>query len=319
MADARTLLLAGVATRLQVEDEVLAAAVANGLGDCPSASAAPELHITDAAPSPPLPDEEPDGIYQAVRVWRRDEVLSIAWGSVLSARVDGTTAVLGRAEASADDVIRAVRQVLPFVIGHLLGTHGVVVLHAGAVLVDGGAALVLGTTGAGKSTLVFAARSAGRGILSDDLVAVRAGDGGPVVIGIPRPLALAADGPDGLPSDAKAIGSDGRGRWQFPLEGVRDAHPVAAVLVVEHSAEQEGHLEALAASELLEVVVNASLAAADPARLRAAFPVLASVSRLPGWLLGHGADPETRMDVGARLLDVVDGRAASDQVSRLRR
>jgi hypothetical protein len=173
------------------------------------------------------------------------------------------------------------------------------------VLLDGGAALLLGGTGAGKSTLVFAARSDGRGVLADDIVAVRAGAAGPEAIGIPRPLALSTAGPDGLPSGARAIGLDGRDRWQFPLDGVPGAHSVSTVLLVEHSTRPEGSVEPLGPSEVFDALMGSYLAATDPGRLRSGLPVLAALSRLPGWRLGHGADPDTRLRVGARLLDSV--------------
>ena len=49
------------------------------------------------------------------------------------------------------------------------------VLHAGAVAYEGAAALIVGASGAGKSTTVLACAMAGAGFLGDDLVLVESG------------------------------------------------------------------------------------------------------------------------------------------------
>ena len=62
-------------------------------------------------------------------------------------------------------------------------------------------------------------------------------------------------------------------------------------------------IEPVSASSVWDAVLGSFVSAPDPSRLRAAFPVLAAVSRLPGWRLGHGSDPATRLRVAAGLLD----------------
>ena len=304
MAGPSTLLLAGVPTRVQIDDPLLAAAVLDGLGELPVIDAPAELVITDDGDSTP-PAGDPDDTLGVVQAWRREGVLFLTWEPVLEARSDDRRVVLARRGGDQATVGRAVRQLLPQAMGHLLGAHGRVLLHGGAVLDASNAIVVLGPTGTGKSTLVYAARSAGRAVLSDDLVVITRDGEALEATGIPRALSVATDGPDGPPAGARTITGDIRERWQVPLEGVGGAHRVAAVVVTEHSTAPGGHLERLTASELWDIVLASHFAAGDPSRLRAAFPVLAAVSRLPGWRLGHGRDPATRLEVGARLLDSI--------------
>lgn len=304
MTGHRTVLIAGVPTRLQVVDPWLAAAVIDGLGELPTTDASAELVITDHGdPTPPAGD--PDATLGVVQAWHREGVLFLTWGSVLEARADHCGVVLVRHGGDEAAAGRAVRHLLPQALGHLLGAHGRVLLHGGAVLDGSGAIVVLGPTGSGKSTLVYAARSAGRAVLSDDLVVITRDGDDPEATGIPRPLSVATDEPDGLPADARAMQGDVRKRWQFPLDGVEGAHRVVAVVVSGHSDEPGGHLEELTASELWDAVLGSHFAAGEPSRLRAAFPVLAAVSRLPGWRLGHGSDPVTRLPVAAHLFDEI--------------
>jgi hypothetical protein len=63
------------------------------------------------------------------------------------------------------------------VLGLALRLRGAACVHASAVAVEGGALLVCGPTGAGKSTTAAAFASRGRKILSDDVAALDGGGG----------------------------------------------------------------------------------------------------------------------------------------------
>lgn len=92
-------------------------------------------------------------------------------------------------------------QVLPL----MLSRSGRVVLHAGAVAIDGRAVVFAGPTGSGKSTLVAACAQAGAEVLCDDsLVVYRSADGW---MGVPSYPALRL-----WLSALERVGWTGRGR-----------------------------------------------------------------------------------------------------------
>ena len=92
--------------------------------------------------------------------------------SVLSA--DGTRVVGAPGEEGFAGWQRLlVAQVLPFA----AVLQGLEVLHAGAVVCDGGAVALAGPSGSGKTSLALALQRRGAGLLADDVVAVeRVGD-----------------------------------------------------------------------------------------------------------------------------------------------
>lgn len=63
----------------------------------------------------------------------------------------------------------------------LLHQRGLLALHASAVSVSGGAVIFLGMPGAGKSTTAAALHQNGHAVLSDEVVAIYAGEGVPLV------------------------------------------------------------------------------------------------------------------------------------------
>lgn len=77
-------------------------------------------------------------------------------------------------------------QLVPRIVSHLGG----LVLHAGAVNIQGGAVLFLGETGQGKSTLSASFHQIGNPILSDDAVLIRQGNAGFVARAIVPSLRL---------------------------------------------------------------------------------------------------------------------------------
>lgn len=92
--------------------------------------------------------------------------------------------------SSEDDVLVFL---MGTVMGALLQQRGLLVLHAGGVVVNGKAVIFPGQSGAGKSTLTAGLYKRGYQFLSDDLCAVTLHNGEPAVIpGFPR-LKLWAD------------------------------------------------------------------------------------------------------------------------------
>jgi hypothetical protein len=84
---------------------------------------------------------------------------------------DGTCITLQRSPASEDPVVAF--QFLHSVMAALLHQRGNLVLHANAVLVEGGVTVLSGESGAGKSTLLAELAARGYPMLSDDVTALR--------------------------------------------------------------------------------------------------------------------------------------------------
>ena len=121
------------------------------------------------------------------------------------ARVTAGEAVLGGAAAGYRRWV-AVRNSMLFVLARLLLAQDRFLLHGAAVRRDERALLVVGESGAGKSSLAYAAHLAGWQVLGDDMVAVEAATAGCTRRGIPRVPTIPGDvaaGADGepLPND----------------------------------------------------------------------------------------------------------------------
>ena len=156
----------------------------------------------------------------------RDQV-HLFWGDVGSFLVRGGREIIVEPAAGVEESVLRL-----FILGPalavLLHQRGRLVLHGSAVALDGGAVVFLGGPGWGKSTLAAALYARGHGILADDVTAVDADAGRPMVFpGFPQlklwPEAAAAlgDGPETLlrihPMLEKRARPAGRGFPEAPL------------------------------------------------------------------------------------------------------
>jgi hypothetical protein len=91
------------------------------------------------------------------------------------------------------------------VFGMVLRLRGLTCLHASAIAVGGGALLVCGAAGAGKSTTAAAFAARGRAVLADDVAALERGPGGFTVRGAYPHLRLWPDAVRSLLGDASAL------------------------------------------------------------------------------------------------------------------
>lgn len=100
--------------------------------------------------------------------------------------VEGGDRVTLERNPGADDEVMAFF-LLNVVMAAVLRRRGLLVLHANAAVAPGGAVLVLGDSGAGKSTTLAGLLGRGCALLSDDVTALRAGVDGlvDVVPGVP--------------------------------------------------------------------------------------------------------------------------------------
>lgn len=252
------------------------------------------------------PDAEPER-YGEMEVWREREALLVHHPSGAFARVAVGVAVIS---ARGPATVRAFRQLFPFIVTHLLAPGGRFVVHAGVVAIDGKAVLLLGVTGAGKSTLVHAARLDGWAALGDDLAVVRARDGEVEGRAIARPLNVPAE--VGMASGASLLAGDPRGRWELPVAVSSDWLLIGAVVHVVHGSDRESDLGSWEATAVLRTLVGAFASAPEVESLQRWLPVAAALSRLPAWELRHGTDPSTRLAGAARSLAAVRTRLGRD-------
>ncbi|MCL4509148.1 MAG: hypothetical protein M1296_06450 [Chloroflexi bacterium] len=125
------------------------------------------------------------------------------------------------------------------VVPYLLNRHGYPVLHAGAVVLNGGAIAFVAPTGQGKSSLVAALLHRQAALLTDDALPLKLTHGS--VFGIPGPrrikvwpdsaehvLSLHAETLSRVPGSVKCV-IEGDGYFQQP----QDAAPVSAIYVLQ--------------------------------------------------------------------------------------
>lgn len=252
----------------------------------------------------PHPVRPPDCVAQHMSFWAEGDSDVVATQSGCTARVWRGRALLDPGSGGA----RAIHALLLPVLSLLVAQRNACLAHGAAVLLstdpEAPAFLVVGGSGRGKSTLVAATLSRGVGVLSDDLLVLRCRSGRLEVSGVPQPLSLPAD-QQALPVAGHAIPNDPRGRL-FAAAGhslVTGSHPVAGVLLVEHSTEAGGHLNSATASEVLRWVLASTVEGLNPGTARHSFPYAAAAARMPAWRLGHAADPLRRIPAAVDRLE----------------
>lgn len=124
------------------------------------------------------------------------------------------------------------------VMGALLHQRNILVLHAGAIAVNGESVIFSGISGVGKSTLTAGLHRRGYPFLADDLCAVNAVNGHPSVISGFSRLKLWADTLKKLETDTnnlKAVRWGGRlEKYFMPVETIHgEPVPIKAVFVLQ--------------------------------------------------------------------------------------
>jgi hypothetical protein len=89
--------------------------------------------------------------------------------------------------------------VLEYLVTRLLGRHDGALIHASTAIVDGGAYVFVGHSGAGKSTMAALAEAAGATIPTDDRTIITVRGGQPAAWGTPWHGSLVRKSPEGAP------------------------------------------------------------------------------------------------------------------------
>lgn len=243
----------------------------------------------DASPLD-LPDREPDVAELGFRQWFLDDHTVVVddhgvtqgWSSGAAVRV------------SAPGEVRNLERVLGTLLARSLVDRGLKVFHAaGLCAPDGVALLALGTTGAGKSTLVAAGLQAGWQVLADDLVVVRVEAGEVWLAGFPRRLAVPSELAVGLPGEPLVGDPRGRSRLE-PSLLTPGWHRARGVVLIGHATQAQSVTESVGARAVLDLAVGSTLVSLNAEVRRATFTTSVALSRLPAVWLGHGQDPARR-------------------------
>lgn len=303
-----TVLIGGVPTRLSAADPSRRRAIDALFGGClpVAASNAAGIAVAFAVAAPETPDRAPDVEYSEVRLWFTPGGLGCRHVSGLVAERHGDLITVG-GDADERDLDRSFRRAVQPALIDALAERGRHSLHAAALVRDGRAIIAIGSTGAGKSTLSYAAGTSERGwrVLTDDIAWVTLDDDVIEVSGLPKPLQVPDNTLAQPPEGARRLDNDARNRWVLPQELV--AHdervPVIGLLVIQH-ADSDGHLEPHPSGPgLLAQLVQTHPFSASAERVRAFFPVAGALSRLPVLVLRHDADPSKRVAVAVELLE----------------
>ncbi len=320
--------MAGQDLELAADDERRWEAIEALFAGCADSTQSPQLRLRFDRWPPGLPDRAPDLEYTGIDVWLGGDGAACRSASGVAARrhgddihvggpADDRPAADGARDPALDsglDLASAFRRSVQHVLADALAEHGRQTLHAASISCGERVVVALGGTGAGKSTLAYAASRRGWSVLSDDLTFVTNTGDRLLAWGLPKPLNVPID----LIGSGPVIPNDARNRVRVPLEhvDVQSAGTVSAVLLVEHAA-GAGHLQRIEPGPaLLKTLVPSFPLAPDRRRMRELFPIAAALSRLPAWTLNHDADPGRRLDVAGSLLEQVAEALALDPADR---
>ncbi|BDG05659.1 hypothetical protein [Anaeromyxobacter oryzae] len=240
-----------------VKVEVDAALAAGALlGGFPPASPGPPALVLAVAPDP-LPPQDPGAVpsffHETLRCSVRHGSFRVRDGaSVLTVAADGRRIEVA---GPTTDGVSELAVLVAVVVA--LRHHGLFHLHAAALEGgDGPRVLVVGTSGAGKTTLALALAAAGLTPLGDDAVLLTR-RGGPLrVVGFPRPFHVGARTAAAFPALAPHLGAPGReGKRPLDARAALGAHPSGAMrspdllLLPEITADDETQVEPAGSAE----------------------------------------------------------------------
>ncbi len=166
--------------------------------------------------------------------------------------------IMPEAGASVDDILVFL---MGSAMGALLHQRNILVIHAGAISVNGGSVVFSGSSGIGKSTLVAGFHQRGYPFLADDVCAITMANGHPAVVpGFPR-LKLWADVLKKLNTDKEALKSIRWGqdlkKYFLPVDTIQNTPvPLKSVFVLQTTNTDKMENTALKGGEKIDPIID---------------------------------------------------------------
>ncbi len=245
--------------------------------------------------------------------WIEDLKLTVGHDLGAIARVDDASLTI-ECPPTLDDRGRAIRQLLFSALSWWFERQGRLLLHGAMIARGTEAALIVGETGAGKSTVAYAALRAGWDLCSDDLVIVDASGESPRGAGIPKPLSI-----DRALADPRADGAyeplrgDDRNRvWLDDRTLATGWRTLRMILGVGHDP-GAGALVPMLHDDSMDLVFGASLESERPSVVVRHLKTFVTLAGLPSYELLHATNETIRLARAAELVDQAWELAGGDQ------
>ncbi len=264
------------------------------------AEASVTMILGPVAPVPP--DRSADQNMDVVEGWFEGPTVWMRIGNAV-ARISEAAVEIGGAIDNAVDY-KSIDLMVQFGIAAAVTAPDRIMVHGAVIARADAALLIVGRSGAGKSTVATAALVNGWDLLTDDLAVARPGLG--TVQGVARPPRLPAGLAGRFGIDGR-VEPGGRGRIVLPAATLRTGpRRLVGLVVIEHG--DAGHLERLAPGDIHAIDGSFAVPPFKPVLRRHLAPAAALVS-LPTFRLSLAADEAIRVARAAELLDETLGLA----------
>ena len=293
--------LAGIVVDLAAETPEQATCLEWHFGRLPGGNDHTDLRIDLRRAPCPHPESPPSLLDGPITRWHGPSSLHLWHELGMGGVLTGSTLVVG-GEPPPDGQWRAARQLLFSALSVFLDQRDLLVLHGAMIGRDGDAALVLGGSGCGKSTVAMAGLRSGWELLSDDLVVVRADPAGPTAFGIPKRVSIAPELAGQTEAPLQPLPGDDRGRVMLPASALTVGWRRIRALIRTDHHDGDGALQPMSHDDALASVVGAFLEAPRTESLRRHLGRLAALAARPAFVLAHTADADRRLDRATDLL-----------------
>lgn len=307
-----TVRLGPVVVTFEARDERYAWHVAWFLGSLPRAIPPAAVQIVIGTDATVPVDTQPTMIDGPMDRWIDESTMWVWHEEGATASVVGNRIEIDPGEVPPDDW-RPTRQLLFSTLSFWAETQGLLLLHGALVGRGGDGLLVLGSTGAGKSTIAVAGLAHGWEVASDDLVLVDpTTPTGLDIVGVPKRMTVSPELAVALGSSTEPLPGDDRGRVVLPAEALSRTRQRLRGIVVAGHDDGGGMVESMQHAEVLDHVLEASIEAQRPEVLRRRLGAISRLAGLPATRVLHARDPGRRLRRASTMLGQALNTALGD-------